>query len=127
MRSVNKVILVGYLAADPETFQTKTGKTRVSFPIATHRESTSDGVKKEVTDYHRVVSWGKLGEICASYLAKGQGVYVEGTILNRAYEKDGERKYVTEIRADEVNMLTWKKKGGVSSVSIDSVDPVHSE
>jgi single-strand DNA-binding protein len=127
MRSVNKVILVGHLAADPETFQTKTGKTRVTFPIATHREATSDGVKKEVTDYHRVVSWGKLGEICASYLAKGQGVYVEGTILNRAYETNGERKYVTEIRADEVNMLTWKKKGGVSSVSIDPVDPVPSE
>ena len=124
MRSVNKVILVGHLAADPESFQTKAGTTRVSFPIATHRESTSDGVKKEVTDYHRVVAFGKLGEICATYLAKGQGVYVEGAILNRAYEKDGERKYVTEIRADEVNMLTWKKKGGVSSVSIENPEPV---
>ncbi|MEO8381002.1 MAG: single-stranded DNA-binding protein [Acidobacteriota bacterium] len=124
---MNKVILVGHLAADPESFPTKTGKTRVTFPIATHRESTSDGVKKEVTDYHRVVCWGNLGEICATYLAKGQGVYVEGTILNRAYEKDGERKYVTEIRADEVNMLTWKKKGGVSSVSLESAEPVHSE
>lgn len=124
MRSVNKVILVGHLAADPEQFQTKTGKTRVTFPLATHRDSTSDGVKKEVTDYHRVVTWGKLGEVCQTYLAKGQGVYVEGVILNRAYEKDGERKYVTEIRADEVNMLTWKKKAGISNVSID---PVHTE
>jgi single-strand DNA-binding protein len=123
MRSINKVILVGHLAADPEQFQTKTGKTGVTFPIATHRDSTSDGVKKEVTDYHRVVCWGKLGEICAQYLSKGQGVYVEGVVLNRAYEADGERKYVPEIRADEVNMLTWKRKGGVSSVNLETVTP----
>jgi len=119
MRSVNKVILVGHVAADPESSETKTG-TRVTFPIATHREYTSDGAKKEVTDYHRVVAHGKLGEICAKYLSKGQGVYVEGTLLNRAYEKEGERKYITEIRADEVNMLTWKKKGGIEKVSLES-------
>ena len=120
MRSVNKVILVGHVAADPESGETKTG-TRVTFPIATHREYTSDGERKEVTDYHRVVAFGKLGEICAKYLSKGQGVYVEGTLLNRAYEKEGERKYITEIRADEVNMLTWKKKGGIEKVSLDSI------
>lgn len=124
MRSVNKVILVGHLAADPETFQTKSGKTRTTFPIATHRDTTSDGVKKDVTDYHRVVTWGKLGEICATYLGKGQGVYVEGEILNRAYEKDGERKFVTEIRADEINMLTWKKKGGVGNVVLEEPEPI---
>ena len=124
MRSVNKVILVGHLAADPESIQTKTGKTRVRFPVTTHRETTSDDVKKEVTDYHRVVAFGKLGEICATYLAKGQGVYVEGMVLNRAYEKDGERKFVTEIRANEINMLTWRKRGGVSSVSIENPEPV---
>ncbi|MEA2569265.1 MAG: single-strand DNA-binding protein [Acidobacteriota bacterium] len=120
MRSVNKVILVGHVAADPESAETKTG-TRVTFPIATHREHTSDGERQEVTDYHRVVAFGKLGEICAKYLSKGQGVYVEGTLLNRAYEKEGERKYITEIRADEVNMLTWKKKGGIEKVSLDSI------
>jgi single-strand DNA-binding protein len=120
MRSVNKVILVGHLAADPESSETKTG-TRVTFPIATHREYTSDGARKEVTDYHRVVAHGKLGEICAKYLSKGQGVYVEGTLLNRAYEKEGERKYITEVRADEVNMLTWKQKGGVDNLSVDAI------
>ena len=119
MRSVNKVILVGHVAADPESGETKTG-TRVTFPIATHREYTSGGERQEVTDYHRVVAHGKLGEICAKYLSKGQGVYVEGTLLNRAYEKEGERKYITEIRADEVNMLTWKKKGGIETVSLES-------
>jgi single-strand DNA-binding protein len=123
MRSVNKVILVGHLAADPEQFETKNGKVRVTFPVATHRETTSDGVRKEVTDYHRVIAWGKLGEICAKYLVRGIGIYVEGQILNRAYEKDGERRYTTEIRADEINMLTWKKKDGVSNVSLESPVP----
>jgi single-strand DNA-binding protein len=123
MRSVNKVILVGHLAADPEQAQTKSGRLRVTFPIATHRDTTSEGMKKEVTDFHRVVAWGTLGEICAKYLARGQGVYVEGTILNRAYEKNGQRRYVTEIRADEVNMLTWKRKDGVSKVNLAPINP----
>src|ERR1051325_7609805 len=120
MRSVNKVILVGHVAADPEQAETKSGRLRVVFPLATHRDTTSDGVKKEVTDYHRVVVWGALGEICMKYLGKGQGIYVEGTILNRAYEKDGMRKYITEVRADEVNMLTWKKKDGVANLSLET-------
>jgi single-strand DNA-binding protein len=119
MRSVNKVILVGHVAADPESSETKTG-IRVTFPIATYREYTSDGERKEVTDYHKVVAWGKLGEICANYLSKGRGVYVEGTLLVRAYEKEGERRYITEIRADEVNMLTWKEKGGIEQFSLES-------
>ena len=119
MNSVNKLILVGHVAADPDQAETKSGKVRVVFPVATHRDSTSDGVKKEVTDYHRVVAWGKLAEECLAHLAKGQGVYVEGSILNRAYEKDGERRFITEIRADEVNTLTWTKKSGAGTVSID--------
>ena len=118
MRNVNKVTLVGHVAADPEECELKSGKVRMTFPIATHRDATSDDAPKEVTDYHRVVTWGKLGEICAKYLSKGQSVYVEGTLLNRACEKDGERTYVTEIRAEEVNMLTWKRKDGVSNVNL---------
>jgi len=121
MRSVNKVILVGHLAADPEQSTTTAGRVRVTFPVATHRDTTSEGAKKDVTDYHRVTSWGKLAEICGKYLAKGQGVYVEGMILNRAYEKDGQRRYVTEIRADEVNMLTWKKRDGVSNAILSDL------
>jgi single-strand DNA-binding protein len=121
MRSVNKVILVGHLAADPEVSTTQRGKTRVVFPVATHRASTSDGEQKEVTDYHRVVAWGRLGEICGKFLAKGTGIYLEGKILNRAYEKDGERKYITEIRADEVNLLTFKRKDGVQDISVEKL------
>ncbi|HEX8407791.1 MAG TPA: single-stranded DNA-binding protein [Thermoanaerobaculia bacterium] len=124
MRSVNKVILVGHLAADPEQSTTAAGRIRVTFPVATHRDTTSDGAKKEVTDYHRVVTWGKLAEICQRYLSKGQGIYIEGMLLNRAYEKDGMRRYVTEARADEVNMLTWKKQDGVTRVTLDDPEPV---
>jgi single-strand DNA-binding protein len=123
MRSVNKVILVGHLATDPEQSTTPAGRIRVTFPVATHRDTTSDGAKKEVTDYHRVVTWGKLAEICQRYLSKGQGIYVEGMLLNRAYERDGMRRYITEVRADEVNMLTWKKKDGVTKVTLDDPEP----
>lgn len=123
MRSVNKVILVGHLAAEPESTEMKSGKTRVIFPVATHREYTSDGAKKEVTDYHRVVAWGKLAEVCAKYLTRGQGVYVEGALVNRSYEWNGERKYITEIRAEEINMLTWRKKGGVEKLSLTTPAP----
>lgn len=127
MRSVNKVILVGHLAADPESVTTNSGRVRSVFPLATHRSTTSDGEKKEVTDYHRVVAWGKLGEICTRFLKRGSGIYLEGVILNRAYEKDGERKYLTEIRAEEVNLLTFQKKDGVASVTLNTPDPTAEE
>ena len=109
MRSVNKIILVGNVAADPEVRQTSKGTTVATFPVATERDFTSNGERKKVTDFHRIVAWGKLGEICGNYLEKGKAIYVEGMVINRAYEKDGERRYLTEIRADEVNMLSYKK------------------
>lgn len=123
MRSVNKVILVGHLAADPEAVPTRSGQPRVTFPLATHREFTSDGVKKDVTDYHRVVAWGKLADTCVRYLTKGTGLYIEGQLLNRAYEVGGERRYVTEVRADVVNILTWRKRDGAASVGLASPAP----
>lgn len=123
MRSVNKVILVGHLAADPEVSTTQTGKTRVVFPVATHRATTSDGAPKDVTDYHRVIVWDALATVCGKFLVKGTGIYLEGQILNRAYEKDGERKYITEIRADEVNLLTFKKKDGIAQASLEEPMP----
>lgn len=120
MRSINNVILVGHLAADPEQSTMPSGRARVTFPVATYRETTSDGAKKDVTDYHRVATWGKLAETCGKYLRKGQGVYVEGRVLNRAYEKEGQRRYVTEIHADEVSLLTWRKRSGVTNVTLET-------
>lgn len=122
MRSVNKIILVGNLAADPEVRQTAKGTTVATFPVATSRDFTSNGEKKKVTDFHRVVAWGKLGEICGKFLEKGKAVYIEGMVLNRAFEKEGERRYVTEIRADEVNMLSFKKDREREQVTISAPD-----
>jgi single-strand DNA-binding protein len=122
MRSVNKIILVGNLAADPEVRQTQKGTTVATFPVATNRDFTSNGEKKKVTDFHRVVAWAKLGEICGKYLEKGKAVYIEGMVLNRAYEREGERRYVTEIRADEVHMLSFKKDRQGEQVTIAAPD-----
>jgi single-strand DNA-binding protein len=126
MRSVNKIILVGQVAADPEVRQTAKGTTVATFPVVTERDFTSNGELKKVTDFHRVVAWGNLGDICGKYLEKGKAVYVEGMLLNRAYEKDGERRYITEIRADEINMLSYKKRHDDrgESVGIHPVDAV---
>src|SRR5512140_1082752 len=122
MRSVNKLILVGNLAADPEVRQTAKGTTVATFPVATNRDFTSNGEKKKVTDFHRVVAWGKLGEICGKYLEKGKAVYIEGMVINRAFEKEGERRYITEIRADEVNMLSFKKDRDREQITIAAPD-----
>jgi len=118
MRSVNKVILIGHLAADPEQSTTTSGLSRVTFLLATRRDAASEGTKRDTTDYHRIVAWGKLGEICGRYLAKGQGVYIDGVIIYRAYEKDRRRRYITEIVADEVNMLTWNERQGDPKVML---------
>lgn len=72
MRSVNKVSLVGNVAADPEVRQTEKGTTVTTFPLATNRDFTSNGEKKRVTDFHRVVAWAKLGELCGRYLERGK-------------------------------------------------------
>ena len=122
MRSVNKIILVGTVAADPEVRQTQKRTTVATFPVATSRDFTSNNEKKRVTDFHRVVAWGKLGEICGKYLEKGKAVYVEGMVLNRAYEVDGERRYLTEIRADEINMLSYKKNNDKEQIVIAAPD-----
>jgi len=122
MRSVNKIILVGNLAADPEVRLTEKGTTVATFPVATSRDVTSNNEPKKVTDFHRVVAWGKLGEVCGRYLEKGKAVYIEGMVLNRAYERDGERKYVTEIRADEVNMLSFRKTRDREDLTLEAPD-----
>jgi single-strand DNA-binding protein len=75
-----------------------------------------------VTDFHRIVAWAKLGEICGKHLEKGKAVYIEGMVLNRAIEKDGERRYVTEIRADDVKMLSFTKDGEREHVTLTAPD-----
>jgi single-strand DNA-binding protein len=110
MKSVNKVILVGNLAADPEIRYTGTGTAVAHFRIATNESwSGKDGNKEERTEWHRVVAWGKLGEICGEYLSKGRQVFIEGKLRTNAWEtKEGEKRYSTEIHATDVVFLGGK-------------------
>jgi len=78
MQSVNKIILVGKVAMEPKIRQTSKGTTVATFPLATERDFTSNGERKKVTDFHRIVARGELAEMCGKYLEKGKAVYVEG-------------------------------------------------
>ena len=109
MASVNKAILVGNLGRDPELKYLPSGDAVCNFSIAT-TESWKDksGEKQEATEWHRISAFGKLAEVCGQYLKKGGAVYIEGSIKTRTYEKDGEKRYATEIRADRMQMLGGK-------------------
>lgn len=107
MSSVNKVILVGNLGADPDLKYTPSGQPVCNFSLATN-ESWKDknGDKQERVEWHRIVVWGKSGEAAAKYLTKGRQAYIEGRIQTRTYEdKDGVKRYVTEIIANDVQFL----------------------
>ncbi len=107
-RSVNKVILLGHLGADPEVRYTQSGTAVANLRIATN-ESYNDrqsGERVERTEWHRVVAWGKLAEICSQYLKKGRQVYIEGSLQTRQWQdKENNTRYTTEIKANEMVML----------------------
>ena len=115
MASVNKVILVGNLGADPETRYMPNGDAVANIRLAT-TESWKDkasGEKREITEWHRVVFYRKLAEIVGQYLKKGSSVYIEGRIRTRKWQdKEGQERYTTEIEANEMQML-----GGRQSAS----------
>jgi single-strand DNA-binding protein len=107
MRGVNKVILVGNLGRDPEIRYTRDGTAVANLNLATTDNwNDANGQKQERTEWHRVVAWGKLAEIAKEYLGKGRQVYIEGRLQTRSWEdKDGNKRYTTEIRADQMLML----------------------
>jgi len=107
MAGVNKVILVGNLGANPEVKYLSTGTTVANFRMATTENRVNRaGEKTPVTEWHRIVAFGRLAEICGEYLSKGKQVYVEGRLRTRSWEdKDGNRKWVTEIIATQMQML----------------------
>ena len=107
MAGVNKAILVGNLGRDPELRQTPSGQSVCNFTVATSESWTDrNGERVERTEWHRIVAWGKTGELCAQYLSKGRTVYVEGRIQTREWEdKDGNKRYTTEINAQNVNFI----------------------
>lgn len=119
MAGINKVIIVGNLGKDPELRHTPQGQAVCNFSIATSESWTDKGgQKQERTEWHRVVVWGKLGELCGKYLAKGRQVYVEGKLQTRAWDdKDGQKRYTTEVVANTVQFL-----GGAQGASRGASD-----
>jgi len=106
MAGVNKVILVGNLGADPEMRYTADGTAVCNFRIATSEKfKDRQGNMQERTEWHRIVAWRNLAEICGQYLFKGKQVYVEGKIRNESWEKDGVKQYSYKIVADTIQML----------------------
>ena len=110
MAGINKVILVGNLGADPEVRYTAGGTAVARFNVATtERFKGQDGNWQDRTEWHRIVAWGKLAEICGQYLSKGSQVYIEGKIQSSTWEKDGVKRTSYEIRADTMQMLGPKR------------------
>lgn len=112
MYSLNRATIIGNLTRDPEVRQTPNGQSVCTFGVATNRSWTgSDGQKQEQTEFHNVVAWGKLAEICGQYLTKGRKVYVDGRLQTRDWEgQDGVRRYRTEIITE--NMIILDRAGG---------------
>jgi len=108
---INKVTLVGNLGRDPEMRYTQSGTAVANFTVATSEKwkDKNSGEMQERTEWHRIVVWGKLGEICGQYLSKGRQVYIEGRLQTREWEdKDGNKRYTTEVVANEMKMLGTK-------------------
>lgn len=119
-RSLNKVILIGNLGADPEVRSTQNGGRVATLSVATSRQwKGQDGNMQEKTEWHRVVLWNstysKLADVAEKYCRKGEKVYIEGSIEYRSWQdKEGQTRYTTEIRANELILLGGKGQGGES-------------
>lgn len=126
---LNKVMIIGRLTRDPEVRTTPTGKNVASFSVATGYSWTDQsGQKKEQTEFHNVVAWGKLGDIIAQYCKKGKQIYLEGRLQTRSWDDktSGQKKYRTEIVADNMIML-GSAGGGSGASSQPSASPIITE
>ncbi|MBM9513396.1 single-stranded DNA-binding protein [Desulfogranum marinum] len=114
---INKAILIGNLGADPEIRYTQSGDAVASFTVATsERWKGKDGQMQEQTEWHRIVAWRRLAEICGEYLSKGSRVYIEGKIQTRKWQdQNGNDKYTTEIVAREMKMLSPRGAGAAGT------------
>lgn len=123
MASLNKVILIGNLGRDPETRYLPNGDAVANISVATTETwKDKNGEKQEKTEWHRVTLYRRLGEIAGEYLKKGSQVYIEGRIEYREYEKDGVKRYSTDIIASEMKMLSSRSGGGGGGGGGDSMD-----
>jgi len=121
MAGVNKAILIGNLGRDPELRRTANGTPVVSFSIATtERWSGKNGEKQDRTEWHNIVAWNKLAELANQYLKKGRSVYIEGRITTRSWDdKDGNKKYKTEIVANQIKFLGGPAEAGTGDFASD--------
>lgn len=119
MSSLNKVILVGNLGKDPEIRSTPSGTSVTNFSIATTDYRMVDGEKQESTDWHNCVAWGKTADNCGKFLKKGSSVLVEGKLQTRSYDKDGQKKYITEVVAQRVQFLGKKTQEAKDESSVE--------
>lgn len=129
MRSINKVIVIGNLTRDPETRQTANGQTVTTFCVATNREwITKDSNKHSLAEYHDVVAWARLAEICSNYLKKGKLVYIEGYLKTRSWDTpEGVRKFKTEIVAQDMIMLEKRPADEEYIPTEDTITGEHEE
>lgn len=115
---LNKVMLIGRMTQDPQNRTTTSGQNLSSFGLATNRrwKNNNTGEMQEDAQFHNIVAWGKLGEICAQYMQKGMRLFVEGRIQNRSWDdqQTGQKKYRTEIIAENIIMLDSKNNSGGS-------------
>lgn len=120
---LNRQELIGRLGKAPELRHTPSGRACCRFSVATsERWKDKDGETKEETQWHNVIAWGKLGELCAQHLDKGRLVYVEGSTKHRSFDdKDGNKRYVTEVIAREVKFLD-SRQGGAAADQGDSYE-----
>ena len=111
MKSINRVTFLGHIVADPECKTTKNKKKVASFALATNNEwFDAEGELKKSVDFHRVVAWEGLAELCDKHLKKGSPIFIEGRLTNRAYEgNDKATHYITEVVANSVTLLQWQK------------------
>src|SRR5579863_90191 len=118
-RSLNRVQLIGNLTRDPELRYTPNGNAVCTFGLATNRTWTTDsGEKREEVDFHRIVAWNKLAELCSQFLTKGRKVYVEGRLSTRNWTgQDGSQKSTTEVVIDDMILLDNKTSGGAAQQS----------
>lgn len=121
-RGLNKVLLIGHLGQDPELRYTTNNTPVASFSVATNESyKGSDGAQVDKTEWHNIIVWRKLAELAQQYLKKGSKIYLEGKITTRSYEKDGQKKYITEIIADSFLMLDSKGGNGAGEKTPDDL------
>ena len=121
-KSLNKVTLIGHLGQDPEIRYTKNGQAVATFSLATNeRWLDQEGNQQERTEWHNMVAWTKLAEICGQWLKKGQQIYIEGRLQTRTWDdNEGKKHYKTEVVINDMIMLGGKRDGGNGNMGTDT-------